>query len=228
MKIQTLRLARDILSGKWLVAYPDRLMGVALDYLAKLPVEIDSAQAGIHSYVPTATDGSGQAGEDEGEVIIVPLHGVMTKYATCETQGTESIAAEMMRRAGRAEVKGFVIDIDSGGGAVNSVPPMLEAIKYARGFGKPVYAHVDTCGSAAYWVASQCDAIYMDNPLSEAGSIGAMMCMIDDSAQNPLTGNRKIVVYAKESKDKNLSYREALEGKYKLAEEELSPLVKRF
>ncbi|MDD7454963.1 MAG: S49 family peptidase [Bacteroidales bacterium] len=233
MKIQTLRLVREILSGKWLVAYPDRLLGVALDYLAKLPVELDSATAGIRSYASSEAAGTGRIREgenraDESKVVIVPLHGVMTKYATCENDGTESIAAEMMRLTGDASVRGFVLDIDSGGGAVNSVSPMLQAIRYARGFGKPVYAHVDACGSAAYWVASQCDAIYMDNPLSEVGSIGAMMCIIDDTAQDPQTGERKIVIYAKESKDKNLSYREALEGRYKLAENELSPLVKRF
>ena len=53
-----------------------------------------------------------------------------------------------------------------------------------------------------------------------------MAQFVDDS--NTPDGNHIITIYAKESPDKNLSYRKALQGDYELAQEELSPFVTAF
>ena len=223
MKADTFKLARDIAQGKWLVAYPDKLLPVARAFLSRAPLEME-VQASALSEV---TDPSSKESSPK-KVAVVPLHGTMTKYETCESYGATYFAGKIKEAADDKDVVGIVLDIDSGGGSSNAVPPFLEAIGYARGKGKPVFAHVDMCGSAAYWVASQCDAIYMDNPMSEVGSVGCYYVMYDTSAADPQTGIKEITIYSRKSTAKNLAYRKALEGDLEPAMDELDEFVKHF
>lgn len=223
MKADTFQLARDIVQGKWLVSNPEQLLPIARAFLSKTPVEMEVKSA----VVSTVADPGAGAGKAKS-VAIVPLHGTMTKYDTCESYGTTFIANKLREMADDENVIGIVLDIDSPGGSCSAIPPMLEAISYAKAHRKPVYVHADCCASAAYWVASQCDAIYMDNDLSEVGSIGAMAVFIDSTAANPTTGEKTIVIYAEESPEKNFAYREALSGRYEAAKAELKPLVDQF
>ncbi len=223
MKADTFQLARDIVQGKWLVSNPDRLLPIARSFLNKTPVEMEVKAAGV-----TTVSDSGALPEKAKRVAIIPLHGTMTKYDTCESYGTTFIAKRIREMADDENVIGIILDIDSPGGSSSAIPPMIEAISHAKAAGKPVYAHVDCCASAAYWVASQCDSIYMDNDLSEVGSIGAMAVFIDSTAADPTTGEKTIVIYAEESPDKNFAYREALSGRYEAAKAELKPLVDQF
>lgn len=223
MKADTFQLARDIVQGKWLVSNPEQLLPIARAFLSKTPVEME-----VKSAVVSTVADSGTQTEESKSVAIVPLHGTMTKYDTCESYGTTFIANKLREMADDENVIGIVLDIDSPGGSCSAIPPMLEAISYAKAHRKPVYVHADCCASAAYWVASQCDAIYMDNDLSEVGSIGAMAVFIDSTAANPTTGEKTIVIYAEESPDKNFAYREALSGRFEAAKAELKPLVDQF
>lgn len=223
MKADTFQLARDIMQGRWLVANPDTLLLVARAFLNRLPVEME-AKTAVFS---TVVDSDAKA-EESKSVAVVPLHGTMTKYDTCESYGTTFIAKKIREMADDGNVIGIVLNIDSPGGSSSAIPPMLEAIGYAKSKGKPVYAHVDCCASAAYWVASQCDAIYMDNDMSEVGSIGAMAVFVDSTAVNPATGEKTLIVYADESSEKNRAYRDALEGNFDAAKAELKPLVNQF
>lgn len=223
MKADTFQLARDIVQGKWLVSNPEQLLPIARAFLSKTPVEME-----VKSAVVSTVADSGTQTEESKSVAIVPLHGTMTKYDTCTSYGTSFIANKLREMADDENVIGIVLDIDSPGGSCSAIPPMLEAIGYARSKGKPVYVHADCCASAAYWVASQCDAIYMDNDLSEVGSIGAMAVFVDNSATNPTTGERTLVIYADESSEKNRAYREALAGNYEAVKAELQPLVNQF
>lgn len=223
MKADTFQLARDIMQGRWLVANPDTLLPVARAFLNRLPVEME-AKTAVFS---TVVDSDAKA-EESKSVAVVPLHGTMTKYDTCESYGTTFIAKKIREMADDGNVIGIVLDIDSPGGSSSAIPPMLEAIGYAKSKGKPVYAHVDCCASAAFWVASQCDAIYMDNDMSEVGSIGAMAVYVDYSAVNPSTGEKTLTVYSDESSEKNRAYRDALAGNFDAAKAELKPLVKQF
>ena len=211
------------MQGRWLVANPDTLLPVARAFLNRLPVEMEAKTAAFS----TVVDSDAKA-EESKSVAVVPLHGTMTKYDTCESYGTTFIAKKIREMADDGNVIGIVLDIDSPGGSSSAIPPMLEAIGYAKSKGEPVYAHVDCCASAAYWVASQCDAIYMDNDMSEVGSIGAMAVYVDYSAVNPSTGEKTLTVYSDESSEKNRAYRDALAGNFDAAKAELKPLVKQF
>lgn len=228
-KVNTFELARDIMRSLWFVSEPEKLMRVAREFLAKSPIVMDAASPELMEYSGAKmSSASGDKKSNRKRVMIVPIRGTMTKYDTCVSYGTQTLAEIMEGYVDDASVAGVVIDIDSGGGSGNAVPPLVAAIKKLQDAGKPVCVHCDLCGSAAYWVASQCDAIYMDNKTSEVGSIGAYYLFCDDSAQNPTTGEKWISIYAQESEDKNYAYRQALEGNVKPAQEELAVYVKMF
>lgn len=226
-----LQLALDLRRGFWLIDNPEALMPVVNQFLLRAPVAgavLDPYQCSESTLSGGPDAGTGKTSGKEPRVVVVPLVGQMTKYDTCETYGTEDIAAKMLEYAADERTVGIVLDIDSGGGAANAVPPLIAAIARVRAAGKPVIAHCDSCYSAAYWVASQCDAVFLDNEISSgAGSIGAFAQILDDR-ENKQTGFKVITVYAPQSTDKNIAYREALDGKPERMQKELSDLVKVF
>ena len=224
-----LQLALDLRRGSWLIDNPEALMPVVNAFLTRQP--IPAVQLDEYKVSEYKLSSGGQASKAKGtkdpHVVVIPIHGTMTKYETCESYGTADIAERMLDFVGDPSVIGFVLDFDSGGGAANSVPPLVAAIKQARAAGKPVIAHCDACYSAAYWTASQCDAIFLDNEQSEVGSIGAFAQFLDDR-EDKRTGFKVVTVYAPQSTEKNRAYREALDGKPEAMQQELKELVDIF
>lgn len=164
-------------------------------------------------------------------IAVIPLKGSMLKYSTFCTYGTEEIASVMLEAASSSKVIAIVLDIDSGGGAVDAVAPMVDTIaKIRKEFKKPVVASCDLCASAAYWTASACDKIVANNNISaEFGSIGVMCSFVDVKPYYEKQGYKFHTVYAPESTEKNDTFDQALKGEYgKIQEKELSPLAKSF
>ncbi len=228
-QISNSTFAAEIIRGKWLLADAAAYLPTVFALLSRVPIGA-SGEAAAPSYMlsdGSASDGGGEASVDR-KVAVLPLHGTMTKYKTCGSDGTAKLAALISECASREDIAAVVLDIDSGGGAGNAVPPLLEAIAAVKKAGKPVLAHCDLCCSAAFWVASQCDLVYLDNDMSEIGSVGAVCTLSIPPETDPQTGVRIIPVYARESGDKNGSYRKAVEGDYGLIQDELSPIVTRF
>lgn len=166
----------------------------------------------------------------EGSTAIVPLKGTMLKYGTWCSYGTEEVAAALLYAAQHENINSIVLDIDSGGGSVDAVAPVIDAIRQAQSQGIPVVASVDMACSAAYWAASACDTIIADNAISATvGSIGVMMSFWDVKGYYEKQGYKLHTVYAPESDHKNTSFEKALEGDYEqLKTEELSPLAVAF
>ena len=228
-QINTSHLAAEIIRGKWLLADAASYLPAAFALLSRAPLA-DVGETARPSFM--LSDGSelgdGAPASVEKKVAVIPLHGTMTKYETCDSDGTVALASFIRKYADRQDIVALVLDIDSGGGAANAVPPLVEAIRYAREAGKPVIAHCDLCCSAALWVASQCELIYLDNKMSEIGSIGVLCTLSLPPETDPQTGVKIVPVYARESPDKNLDYRKALEGDYSLIQDSMSPIVTQF
>lgn len=218
--------ALDILRGIWLLHDADALLPYALKFLERNTSEVEK-----NEYTPSLSAGSStskkKSSSDQKKVLVLPIHGTLTKYETCTTYGTTDMANALIEYASKDDIVGVVLDIDSPGGSSNAIMPLINAINQVKAMGKPIIVHTDFCASAAIWVASQCDAIFMDNSLSEVGSIGAY-ATIFDNRQNLQTGEKVITIYADESSDKNKGVREALEGKYETVKAELSELVSDF
>lgn len=225
-----IQLALDLRRGFWLIDAPEAFLPVVESFLSRSSDSAvlqgyDTDSYRLSDSGALAAIGAGDPADTQ-KVIVVPLHGPMTKYDNCESYGTATIARKLTDLLTEEGNIGFVLDIDSGGGSANAVPPLVEAIGKVRAAGLPIIAHADACFSAAYWVASQCDALFLDNPLSSCGSIGAYAQILDDSSDG--AGHKIITVYAPESKDKNAAYRDALAGKPQRMEKELSELVAEF
>ncbi|PTY02744.1 hypothetical protein DB346_08185 [Verrucomicrobia bacterium LW23] len=92
----------------------------------------------------------------------------------------EEIAAAVRDAARRPDVEALFLDIDSPGGTVSGTPELAQAVADAS---REKYVYAFTSGlmcSAAYWVASQADAIYA-TPSARVGSIGVILPLIDSS-----------------------------------------------
>jgi len=166
----------------------------------------------------------------KNSVAIFPIQGTMLKDGSLCTYGTAEIEQFMQQAAANKNVVAAVLDIDSGGGAVNAVAPMLRGVNYFQKAGKPVIAHCDVCCSAAYYAAAKCDFIMADNLIStEFGSIGVMMQFVDTTPILEAAGAKKHIIIADESSDKNQAFILALEGKYDLIKKEyMSPMAIQF
>lgn len=224
-----LQLALDLRRGSWLIDSPEVLLPVVNAFLTRQDlgrVRLDDYQVSEYQL----SGGSAKPGSKETKgprVVVIPIHNAMTKYETCESYGSVDIANRMLDLLADENILGFVLDFDSGGGAANSVPPLVDAIRQIRAAGKPIIAHCDSCFSAAYWVASQCEAVFMDNDQSGVGSIGAFAQFLDDR-EDKQTGFKVVTVYAPQSTEKNIAYRDALDGKPERLEKELAELVDLF
>lgn len=223
------QLAFDILRGLWLLRDAEALLPYAKAFIHRenLNLEENTTKPRLYSESGDYDDILQKPDIEAKKVAVIPLHGATIKYWNCSNDGTLALAEYMEVCASREDVIGFVLDVDSPGGAVNSIMPLVQAIRFVRSMGKPIVAHCDQCASAALWIASQCDAVYMDNEMSEIGSLGAYASVLDNRT-NLQTGEKIIYVYADESSDKNKAVREALEGRYDTMKKELSTLVERF
>lgn len=167
----------------------------------------------------------------DGSTAIVPVKGTMLKYSTLCTYGTEEIAGIALEAAASKKVNSIVLDIDSGGGAVDAVAPIVQAIKKIQSiYNKPVVSSCDMAASAAYWTASACDEVIANNDISAAfGSIGVMCSFIDVQPYWEELGYKFHTIYAPESTEKNAAFEAALKGEYdKIKTDELSPLAQSF
>ncbi len=225
----TLQLLSDVRRGQWFVHDHEALLPVALSFLRGEQISNTPHREAFEFSTTTPqfrTDGP--AGAKKSDVAVIPIVGSITKYDSCFSYGAITYARAILAAAKHPDVGSIVLDIDSGGGAVNAIGILKEAIRQTKELGKPILAHVDLCASLAYWIASQCDAIFCDNALSEVGSIGGFCKIIDDTGALEMKGYKVITIYADESGDKNLFYRQALDGDYSLLKKDLSHNVALF
>ena len=148
-RTNVIQLALDLRRGIWLIKDPDIFMPVVNSFFNRQPVAVDPLpELSLTAFKLSADGESVQASEEEEQarrVMIIPVHGGMTKYNTCENYGTTKAADKSLKYVDDPSVVGFVLDIDSPGGASNAIYPLVQAIGRIREAGKPVIAHCDSC-----------------------------------------------------------------------------------
>lgn len=159
-------------------------------------------------------------------IAIISITGAITKYASCENYGIQNYAALLERCYTNQNIKGIILVLDTPGGEARAMITMADAIN-ARN--KPVTAFVsDGCFSAGMGIATQCDAIILNNEFARIGSIGTMMTIMDQRKYFEKEGINLIELYATASKDKNQEYRDILDGKTEAAVARLDHLNNYF
>ena len=125
-------------------------------------------------------------------VAIIPVVGSIFRYANMFTEvsgatSTQVLSTDFNEALNNKDVKGILLDIDSGGGQANGISELSSMIFNARGV-KPIKAYIGGSGaSAAYWIGSSADEVVI-NDTGVAGSIGAMLSFDDNSAQKEKDG----------------------------------------
>jgi len=165
----------------------------------------------------------------EESIAFIPLKGIMMKDDSLSHYGTESVGSVVMEAGRHKNIKAVVLEVDSGGGAVDAIAPMTDAISKAQET-KPVIAWADMAASAAYWAISNSNLIIASNDISsEFGSIGVMASFADVRPMWERQGVKFHDIYAPESNYKNQPFEKAMLGDYELLQKEkLSPMARRF
>jgi ClpP class serine protease len=153
----------------------------------------------------------------EGSVAVHNLKGVMMKddqYGLCEdVPGTASLGRALQAADAHENVVAHVLLIDSGGGSVDGTAEFGAVLK---GLTKPVVAYSDgMIASAAYWAASACSRIVLNNETCAVGSIGVMCSVADYKPMLEALGVKFHDLRADDSDEKNEDFRQLLEGNYK-------------
>ena len=166
-----------------------------------------------------------------GSVAVVPIIGEFLKWGSSCAYGANEIVPAIYQAGDLKNIRALVLDIDSGGGAENAVPPFIEAIRYVQSMGKPVVVHGDMVASAAYYISSYADYILADNPISSAfGSIGVLVSFMDYREKFAKEGIKPRQIYAPQSTLKNNEYREIMDNdnEQPLIDNILKPAADRF
>lgn len=224
-----------ILRGKWFIRLQDvEAGGLILQQILDGPVSKTSQKLSdrepLKIQMAEMASSKNQSELPENAVAIIPLHGTMLKYGTYCEYGTVEIADLIREAADNPKVAGILLDIDSGGGAVDAIAPILDALEYNRSLGKSSVAFCDLAASAAYYAALGCDEIIANNSISaEFGSIGVMMSFPDYAKYYENAGIKVHTIYSNLSDYKNAPFEAAKKGEYdKIKAEELDPLARKF
>lgn len=202
----------DVVNGSWAIL-PEQLVeiqGIYATHLRGEKIDIEAVEARLGRQL--ANDQKDY--EIVDGVAIVPIEGVMAKRANLFMQisgGTSTeIAGRNLRQALEdPEVHSIILAIDSPGGTVDGTQRLGDLVLSARGQ-KPIvaYAH-GVMASAAYWVGSAADKVYIADGTTKVGSIGVVETHIDVSRAEEQRGYKTTEIYA---------------GKYKRIATEYAPL----
>ena len=164
---------------------------------------------------------------------IVKINGPILMGGGASTLGMLDVSKNVLSMAKDNRVKGFIFDMDSGGGSTAAVEIMVDTINEVKSMGKPVYVLISkggTLASAAYGIASAADGIYYQSDMSMVGSLGTMLQTEGRQANSEKDGVKYIRLYATKSVLKNKPIEEALnnDNYTLLVNELLDPVNERF
>ena len=164
---------------------------------------------------------------------IVKINGPILMGGGASTLGMLDVSKNVLSMAKDNRVKGFIFDMDSGGGSTAAVEIMVDTINEVKAMDKPVYVLISkggTLASAAYGIASAANGIYYQSDMSMVGSLGTMLQTEGRQANSEKDGVKYIRLYATKSVLKNKPIEEALnnDNYTLLVNELLDPVNERF
>lgn len=147
-------------------------------------------------------------------VAVIPVEGVLGKRMNMFMQisggsSTQIIANDFRAALDDQAAKAVMLLIDSPGGTVDGTQDLASLIYESRGI-KPVYSLADgLMASAAAWIGTAAERVYLTNETVHAGSIGVVTAHEDWSKHEEKQGIKTTEIYA---------------GKYKRIVSEFKPL----
>lgn len=151
-----------------------------------------------------------------GGVAILPLEGVIAKKMNMLMQVSGGTSSQLFAQAIQTAlsdptVHSIVLDIDSPGGTVDGTQALADIVFGARSSGKNIVAlGSGAICSAAYWIASAAQHVYVADSTTAVGSIGVVTSHTDISGAEAAQGIKTTELSA---------------GKYKRITSQYSPLT---
>jgi signal peptide peptidase SppA len=189
----------DVLYQPWAIA-PDRLMEIQSIYAAHLRGEAIDVEA-VEARLGRQLQNPPQGYQVQDGAALIPVRGVMAPRMNLMAQVSGGTSTELLARDVKAalqdpEVKSIVLMVDSPGGAVGGTQAAASAVLAARGV-KPIATFSDgTMASAAYWVGSAADRVYVSSGVDQVGSIGVVASHVDVSQREQALGIKTTEIVA--------------------------------
>ena len=203
----------DILTAPWAIQ-PSKLLeiqGIYATHLRGDKIDVKGIEAAIGKPLNNQVQGY----EVIDGVAVLPITGVISKRMNLFAQISGGVSTELVARDLKAAiadpaVNAIILQIDSPGGTVDGTETLANLVRQARA-AKPTVAFADgMMASAAYWIGSAADKIFMSDSVAQIGSIGVVATHQDISAAEQARGVKTTEITA---------------GKYKRAASQFAPLT---
>lgn len=142
-------------------------------------------------------------------IALLRLEGVMSSTDGASSYGVQYTAGILRSAYQNENIAGVIIEMNSGGGEVIAMNILTAALSERN---KPVVSFVHMAASAAYGTAASTDEIIASDPMSEVGSIGAMVSVNKDFLEFYKANYETF--YGKNAPNKNKHLREALKENF--------------
>lgn len=192
----------DVLNSPWAIT-KEKLQQMAHIYRRRAAgggPDLEALEKALSEKTPRADLGDGEDAAPSrlyrviDGVAIVEMDGVLVKRASyfASVSGmtsTQLIQAAFLQAMNDSNVQSIILAIDSPGGNVDGTQLLSDTIRAQRGKGKPIYAIANgqMC-SAAYWIGSAADKVYIADQTTVIGSIGVVCTHVDTSKAEEMDG----------------------------------------
>lgn len=202
----------DVLTSPWAIE-PAKLLEIQAIYATHLRGEkIDIAGVEQRLGRPLANEPKGYDIVDG--VAVLPIEGVIAKRANLFMQVSGGTSTELAARDLRAaladpQVHSIILAVDSPGGTVDGTQALADAVLAARSSKPIVTLASGSMASAAYWIGSAAQQVFIADGTTAVGSIGVVATHVDVSGAEAQRGIKTTEIFA---------------GKYKRVASQYGPL----
>lgn len=181
----------DIVASPWAIMPTmfGEIQGIYARHMRGEKIDLAGVEARLGGPLPGPTKGYDVA----GGVAVIPVDGVLAKRMNLMTQisgGTsmQTLGSDIQEAIDDPAVRTIILNVDSPGGTVDGTQELSNLIFAARGT-KPIIALADgTMASAAYWIASAADQVFVSSDTAQVGSIGVVATHVDVSGAQSQSG----------------------------------------
>ena len=182
----------DLITSPWAIL-PDQLREIQAIYAAHLrgdKIDIDAIEARLGR--PLANEQQAYQIR-QGGVAVLALDGVMAPKMNLIMRVSGGVSTQMANQQVESaiadpRITALVLAIDSGGGSVFGTPEFGATVRELSAIKPIVTVSEAMLASAAYWVGSSANAVYISGPTVQVGSIGVCTShKFDPQAKNTTT-----------------------------------------
>lgn len=189
----------DIVAGPWAITpiMLSEIKGIYKRHMHGPKIDLAAVEARLGGPLPGPTKGY----DIVDGVAVIPVDGVLAKRMNLMTQisgGTsmQILGQDFQEAIDDPAVRSIILNVDSPGGTVDGTQELSNQIFAARGK-KPIIALADgTMASAAYWIASAADQIFVSSDTAQVGSIGVVANHVDVSGAEAQSGEKTTEIAA--------------------------------